>query len=506
MIDRKNIRALIVDDEVDLARLLASALKQVKIDADAVNDVDKAIDKLKSEKYDLIVSDIYLPRKTGKELFEFVISNNYNIPFIFITGNPDIHTAVQFMQKGGYDYIVKPFQIEEFLEKVDVVLKKHNEKLQKSEYVQKLRKILDDRLKELKIFKDIFQSLTDAIVITDSEGKIVSANSALYPLTGYEEEEIRNKTPGILLGKEAGDILFNQIFSLVKKKGSWDGNLTNKKKNGELWESLVNVISIKDEKDLTFAYAWQMKDITELKNAQDQIVKYFHKMAQAQEAIIFGMAKLAEYRDMDTGYHLERIRSYCKFLAEKLADHPDFKDQIDEKFIENIFRTAPLHDIGKVGISDLILQKKGKLTAQEFEKIKLHTVIGYHTLHSIKHQFGEMDFLQMGIDIAYCHHEKWDGSGYPRGLKGEEIPLAARILTIADVYDALTNKRVYKPAYSHQHSLKIMQETAPSSFDPRIFKVFMDHEHEIYKIRVNYMKLEEENPEEYLFNLKEKFI
>jgi PAS domain S-box-containing protein len=499
----QTIRALIVDDEVDLANLLATALRQINIHADPVHDVDQAIRFLQEKSYDLIVSDIYLPRKTGKELFNYVIENNFNIPFIFITGNPDIHTAVQFMQKGGYDYIVKPFQINEFLEKVESVLHKHEEKVQTDEYVRKLRNILDERLRELRIFKDIFQTLTDAIVITDSEGKIVSSNDALVKLTGFSLKELFNKTPEALLGKTEKSLIFDQIFHLTKEKGQWSGEITNRKKDGDLWDAIINVISIRDENGQTFAYAWQFKDITELKKAQNQLVEYFHKMTQAQDAIIFGLAKLAEYRDMETGYHLERIRSYCKFLAEKLRYHPDFKEQINDKFIENIFRTAPLHDIGKVGISDNILRKKGKLTPEEFEKVKLHTIIGYNTLSSIRKQFVDMDFMKMGLDIAYCHHEKWDGSGYPRGLQGEQIPLPARILTIADVYDALTNERVYKTAYTHERSLLIMRKMAKSAFDPRIFEVFLEYEKEIYQIRMNYLKAEEENPEAHFFRINE---
>jgi PAS domain S-box-containing protein len=240
----QTIRALIVDDEVDLANLLATALRQINIHADPVHDVDQAIRFLQEKSYDLIVSDIYLPRKTGKELFNYVIENNFNIPFIFITGNPDIHTAVQFMQKGGYDYIVKPFQINEFLEKVESVLHKHEEKVQTDEYVRKLRNILDERLRELRIFKDIFQTLTDAIVITDSEGKIVSSNDALVKLTGFSLKELFNKTPEALLGKTEKSLIFDQIFHLTKEKGQWSGEITNRKKDGDLWDAIINVISI----------------------------------------------------------------------------------------------------------------------------------------------------------------------------------------------------------------------------------------------------------------------
>jgi putative two-component system response regulator len=149
-----------------------------------------------------------------------------------------------------------------------------------------------------------------------------------------------------------------------------------------------------------------------------------------------------------------------------------FSDTIDDPFIDALYVTAPLHDIGKVGIPDSVLMKRGRLSESEYDAMKKHTIIGAQTLQSIANEFGGIDYLQTGIDVAIAHHEKWDGSGYPNGLAGDEIPIAARIITIVDVYDALRTKRVYKPEMDHTQAMRIMREQAGSHFDPRIFDVF----------------------------------
>ncbi len=487
--DFNNKKALIVDDEIDLARVLSMALKQAGLENEMVHSIDSAIEKINNNSYDIIISDIYLPHKTGKDLFEYVIGKKITIPFIFMTGNPDVQMAVNFLQKGGYDYIVKPFNITDFLDKVKNVIQKHEENIQKEEAVDHLRDVLNERMQELKIYKDIYQSMNDIILITDTAGKIVTSNEALFDLSGLKESEAKEKTPEILLPESNAEENFLEIMSKLKTEGKWEGELKGVNKGNEQWDALVNVISVKDENNDTFAFGWQFKDITLLRKTQAQMLEFFGQMNQAQEAIIFGLAKLAEYRDKDTGFHLERMRAYARLLAKKLSVLPRYKDIVNEEYIENIYKTSPLHDIGKVGISDSILHKKGKLTKEEFDIIKQHTIIGAQTLKSIKTQYGEMAFINMGIDIALYHHEKWDGSGYPEGLKGGEIPLAARITAIADVYDALTSKRVYKEQYSHEKAMSIMMSEHNKHFDPDLLEIFNAHSDEVANVKEQYSDL-----------------
>ena len=174
-----------------------------------------------------------------------------------------------------------------------------------------------------------------------------------------------------------------------------------------------------------------------------------------------------------SGSHLERVRLYCKVLADHLAAQPKFQPVVDREFVGLIFATSPLHDIGKVGIPDAILLKSDRLMPAEFEVMKSHTVIGADTLGAALREFPEAKFLSMARDIALCHHEKWDGSGYPRALFGPDIPLAARIVALADVYDALRSARVYKTSQTHAQARETILAGSGRHFDPDIVGAFL---------------------------------
>ncbi len=203
----------------------------------------------------------------------------------------------------------------------------------------------------------------------------------------------------------------------------------------------------------------------------------------AKAITIIGLAKLAEFRDEDTGAHLERIREYSRILANELSDKPKFKGYIDSGYVEDLFQSSTLHDIGKVGISDRILLKPGKLTEEEFNLIKQHPQLGGDVLSKIDRQVDSRSFLTLGKQIAYYHHEKWNGTGYSSGLMGEAIPLSARIVALADVYDTLTSRRSYKAAFSHEKAGEIIAAERGTHFDPDIADAFLACEGEFNKIR-----------------------
>ncbi len=233
-----------------------------------------------------------------------------------------------------------------------------------------------------------------------------------------------------------------------------------------------------------------IQDITEMKKVEDELERYSHQLEQlveakvqevtaSQMATIYALIKLSESRDDETGAHIERTASFCRLLAERARTLPEYAGEIDDHFTETIYKASPLHDIGKVGIPDSILLKPGKLTVEEFAVMKTHVQIGYETLAKVGQQYDRNEFLKMGMDIALNHHEKWDGSGYGRGLKGSSIPLSARIMALSDVYDALRSKRVYKEAFSHEKSLQIMSSSRGSHFDPLLVDIFLRHHEEL---------------------------
>ena len=236
------------------------------------------------------------------------------------------------------------------------------------------------------------------------------------------------------------------------------------------------------------------------KMLQDQIIEYQHQLEESnrtleqrveertaqlrrtQQAAIIGLAKLAESRDTETGAHLERMRSYARLIAREMAA----SHRLDDAFIEQLYYSSPLHDIGKVGVPDSILLKPGKLMPQEFDIMKTHALIGGDTLHAANVEAGQGSFLVMGRDIAYYHHERWDGRGYPFGIAKTDIPLAARIAAVSDVYDALSSKRPYKEAFSPEKSRAIILEGRGAAFDPEVVDAFVACQDAVTEIHVRF--------------------
>jgi putative two-component system response regulator len=204
---------------------------------------------------------------------------------------------------------------------------------------------------------------------------------------------------------------------------------------------------------------------------------------ESRDVVIFSLAKLAEARDSDTGAHLERIREYCLVLAQYLAGMQKFNSVLDGDYIQLLYLTSPLHDIGKVGIPDNVLLKPGRLTPEEFEIMKEHVLIGGRTLDAAVKAHPRAKYLQVARDIAFTHHEKFDGTGYPYHLHGEEIPLCGRIVALSDVYDALTTRRVYKPAYSHEVAKNIIIDGSGKHFDPDVVDAFLATEEQFLSIK-----------------------
>lgn len=209
------------------------------------------------------------------------------------------------------------------------------------------------------------------------------------------------------------------------------------------------------------------------KHLEDVVEQRGRSLMRTRDAVIFGLAKLAESRDDDTGQHLDRIRQYVEILARGLAAR---HEELDDAMIRTLGLASSLHDIGKVGIPDAILLKRGPLSDEEFAVMRKHTLIGGDCLLAIKRRLGDDDFLVTACEIALSHHERWDGAGYPYGLRGHQISLAGRIVALADVYDALTSRRVYKDAMAHDEARRIILEGRGTQFDPDVVDAFVEQE------------------------------
>ena len=223
---------------------------------------------------------------------------------------------------------------------------------------------------------------------------------------------------------------------------------------------------------LVYCRIWKQAAQTE-NHATEILARQERELVRTRDAIIFGLARLADSRDSDTGKHLERIASYSTRLAAELRKLPAYRDRVTPAFVKLIGVSSALHDIGKVGISDAILLKPGRFTPEERTQMQTHAVRGGDCIREIERQLGGATFLQMAREIAYAHHERWDGEGYPFGLAGDRIPLAARIVAIADVYDALSVRRVYKSALPHEQCVAIILDQSGKQFDPALVEIFL---------------------------------
>ena len=226
---------------------------------------------------------------------------------------------------------------------------------------------------------------------------------------------------------------------------------------------------------------------------ETEVTKRTREVVAIQDVTILAMASMAETRDSDTGNHIRRTQRYVKALAWKLSTHPRFSAFLTVQNIGLLFKSAPLHDIGKVGIPDRILLKPGKLTPEEFEIMKTHTTLGRDAIAHAEQELGaEVAFLTLAKEIAYSHQEKWDGSGYPEGLKGDQIPISARLMALADVYDALISRRVYKEPQTHEQAKAIIVQTSGRHFDPDVVEAFLAIEENFRAIALSYIDSDED--------------
>lgn len=243
--------------------------------------------------------------------------------------------------------------------------------------------------------------------------------------------------------------------------------------------------------------------LTHLKRGQSAIrvhpeaeaLKQAQALLRTQETVIFGLAKLSDSRDSETGSHLERIAQFSSMLAAGLRQRPEFRDRITSGFLQLIGISSALHDIGKVGVEDSILRKPGALTSDQRARMQSHTKIGAECLKEIEHRLGSTNFLQMAREIVSAHHEWWNGQGYPLGLAGEQIPLSARIVAVADVYDALRSKRVYKDSLPHAQCVILIAEAAGTQFDPRVVEVFLQLEDRFRRLSEQFHTTDDPSPQ-----------
>jgi PAS domain S-box-containing protein len=338
----------------------------------------------------------------------------------------------------------------------------------------------------------LFDSLLSSIIIVDPIGNIVNCNYTAGELYGYDREELRGRSFDEVFPVGEERLGLPEIFAKIdENQGRYiESEVPRPRKDGTVAYTYASYSWIRNTSEDVVAYSITEKDLTErvhlehkLKNSLDQLKDSSDQLKETQSAAILGFARLTEYRDKNTGKHLKRIREYTKVLATSLRGRKDYREYISDRYMEDLCLSSILHDVGKVAIEDSILLKPGKLTTREFARIKEHARLGGDALNDVDQEVKRESFLTLGKEIAYYHHERWDGTGYPGGLAGNKIPLSARIVALADVYDALTSDRPYKSAMSHEDALAFIVEGRGTQFDPDIVDAFLQNQEAFRSIR-----------------------
>jgi PAS domain S-box-containing protein len=353
------------------------------------------------------------------------------------------------------------------------------------------RKRAEQALKESEEkYRRILESIEEGYYEVDPDGSFTFVNDATHKILGIAKAELPGRNIRQFLTVESDCKLletFQECLRAGRPVKAFDIEL-------QCGDSVLFIEASaglrKNQAGEAIGFRGMLRDRTEKKKLEMDLLESYRKVQNARVATILGLAKLAEYRDEGTGTHLERIREYARLLTGEMARLPGQAESIDQRYIDDIYNSAILHDIGKVGIPDAVLLKPSELTDEEFEVIKCHTRFGGDALAAIESQIEGRSFLHIGKEIAYNHHEKWDGSGYPAGLRGQSIPLAARIVAVADVYDALTTKRFYKEAFSHAKARQTILELRGSHFDPAVVDAFAAIEGQFDLIRQEKMDQE----------------
>ncbi len=475
-------RLLVVDDDPPVRQVICEILGACGYLCEQASSANEAMDFLRKSAYHCVLTDLIMPERTGLDLLRDIVTDYPDTAVILVSGQSDIAAVRKALKNGAYDYVLKPATAGEIITTVYAALKKRDVHLQEKAHRQSLQEKLEIGQMQYILFKDIVDSTIDGIMIADLENRIITVNPAYERLTGFDRQELIGTTPGIIQASNFLGTTTPDVLRSLRIKGCWSGEAVDLRKDQSQWYAHITITRVKDSREKAFADVFIVRDISDKKNLERQLVERLQEVHLAQDAAIIGFAELAECRDPGLGLHLERMRKYCKVLAEELALLPRFGSDVDAVYIEALYKSSPLHDVGKVGIPDSILLKPGKLTHEEYEIMKTHTVIGGDALKSAESKLPGKSFLTLGKEIAYYHHEKFDGTGYPFGLSGEAIPLSARIVALADAYDALTSKRVYKDIVSPEESKRRLWTDRGQHFDPDVFDAFLRRESDFLTI------------------------
>ncbi|MGO8820708.1 MAG: response regulator [Desulfomonilaceae bacterium] len=475
-------RLLVADDDVTALGELSELLTLSGFEVVQAPSGDKARELFSNEKPDLVITDILMPGLDGISLLKLIKEADDIIPVVMITGYGEMGTAIRALRLGAFDFLLKPINGEILISTVEKGLEHHRLKLLEKEYTHRLEAQVESRTKELAKTNEFLRGILESskrvsIVVTNLQRQILFWNSGAENIFGYSKEEILGQSVAKLYpaNLDPNEVQNTLREALTNKFGAAQKVIKHVSKDQEEVVLSLAISPMLDKKGKMTGVVGLGQDVTEQFRLHEELVVSYTRIRKIQGASVFALAQLAEARDGETGAHLKRIRQYCAVLCESIRKRPIYGPLMTSEFIEDLVQCSVLHDIGKIVIPDSILFKPGKYRNDEFEIMQEHALLGGKALSEAAKETGEsQSYLSVGADVAYYHHERWDGSGYPFKLRELEIPLSARVVSLCDVYDALRSKRRYKNDFSHENSVKLIVEERGKQFDPEIVDAFLD--------------------------------
>jgi len=434
---------LVVDDEPRNIQVVSNVLKEIDdYHILYATNGEQALQRVEKNDIDLILLDMMMPLLDGLETCKRLKADSrYSaIPVIFLTAKNDEESLIKAFEAGAVDYISKPFLRRELIARVTTHL---NLRLAQ----KKIALELSENKELLKQYKEIVD-ISSIVTKSDLNGNITYANDNFCSISGYSHDELIGKSHNIVRHPDFPVSFYKEMWSTIRKKRPWKGIVKNLTKEGNVYIVDAVISPILNSKDEIIEYISLRKDIT-------PIVELKEEIEATQKELILMLGNVGENRSKETAAHVRRVAEYAKILAIEYGLSPSE--------CEILWSTATMHDIGKVGIPYYILNKPGKLSDEEFEIMKTHAETGYSFFKNSSRRL-----LQAAAIVAYEHHERWDGLGYPRGLSGEDIHIFGRITAIADVFDALGTKRIYKRGWDIDEIVDYFKEQSGKQFDPRL--------------------------------------
>lgn len=490
--DRESDPAVVLtvdDDEVTLG-LLRELLEIKGHNVVSASEGAAGIAAFERERPNVVITDIRMPNTDGLEVLRCVRELDDTVPVILLTGYGDLNNAIRALRHGAYDFLQKPINPEILVNTVRQGIEHCRLKRFERDYTHILENEVEERTKELARTNDFLKGILDSstgvsIVLIDFDDNVLFWNRGAERIFGYTSEEMIGSKIGRLHPDDGstGQTMTQLRDKIQTEQGTVHTKIQQISRDGNALTISLALSPMLDVSGNVRGLLGLGQDVTEEVRLHEELVASYERIRRITHSSIFALAKLAESRDGETGSHLRRIQAYCRVLCERLRHEEKHREVLSERFIADLVDSAILHDIGKVGIPDSVLFKPGKLGQDEYETMKEHAILGGRALEEAARETGEESFLSVGRDVAYYHHERWDGSGYPAGLKGEQIPLAARIISIADVYDALTSERRYKKTYSHEEACAMLSQESGQKFDPELTRAFLEVEDAIREIR-----------------------